>query len=178
VTREELDQCFATLVAAWPHFDPNPQTFELAERLLMPLPFAVVGAAIAEFALTGREFAPPIGLLARRSHELAAEARGDHLPDADEALTEVYEQLARVGIYRTPTWSHPAIAATIAAFGGWEQVCLNDNPEAFRAHFMRLYDMSRQRAVMPSLLASAPPSELVAGPVTLPDLRADRALDQ
>lgn len=153
MSRDELRQCFAMIVAAWPHFKPLPETFKLGERLLAPMDGRAVAAAIEQFSLEGREFAPPLGLVARRAHELCAEANGTKVPDAHQAMTEVYDRISRVGFYGTPMWSHPAIGATIEALGGWEATCTDDNPEAYRAHFIRLYETMKGRVEREALEA-------------------------
>ena len=172
MTGDELDRCMEVLMSAWPHSRVLPTTLDLAEQLIAPLPFDAVMGALAQFSLEGREFAPPLGLLARRSVELIAETNGYHLPDAEEALREVYAAIAHFGIYRTPEWSHEAIASVIQALGGWEAVCNDDNPEAFRAHFMRLYGTARARTERDAVLA--PVMAQLAGGL---NLRADRELN-
>src|SRR4051812_42139548 len=99
VTHNELRNCFAMIVAAWPHFKPFPETFSLGERLLAPMDARAVAAAIEQFSLEGREFAPPLGLVAKRAHELTAQVHGEHVPDVHEALSEVYDRISRVGFY-------------------------------------------------------------------------------
>lgn len=153
MTRTELDQCYDAMVALWPHFKPLPATFALGDRLLGPMDARAVAAAIEQFAFEGREFAPPLGLVARRAHELATQVHGRSVPDAHQALGEVTEWIRKVGIYGTPEWSHPAIGGTVEALGGWEATCLDDNPEAYRAHFLRLYEVMRARVERESLIA-------------------------
>lgn len=169
MTRTELDQCYDAMVALWPHFKPVPGTFAMADRLLAPLDARAVAASIEQFSLEGREFAPPLGLVARRAHELTARARGESVPDAQQALGEVQDRIRRVGVYGTPEWSHPAVEATVDAMGGWLAVCRSDNPEAFRAHFLRLYDVMRARVERESLVSPSL-NELMAGAIkSLPD---------
>lgn len=153
MTLDELHMCFAMVSAAWPHSKPMPETFALGQRLLSPLDVRAVTAAIEQFSLEGREFAPPLGLVAKRAHELAAKAAGEGIPDPQEALAEVYQRIQRGGFYSTPEWSHPAIGATVEAMGGWEATCLDENPEAFRAHFLRLYGTVQARTERESLIA-------------------------
>lgn len=149
----ELDQCYDAMVALWPHYKPVPATFALGERLLGPMDAQAVAAAIEQFSLEGREFAPPLGLVARRAHELLAGVNGTAVPDGHQAIAEVYEWIRKVGVYGTPEWSHPAIPATIEALGGWEATCGDDNPEAWRAHFLRLYEIVRARTEREALVA-------------------------
>lgn len=172
MTPIELERCIAALLAAWPHSRQTPETFELGEALLGPLPAGAVLGAIATLALEGREFAPPLGLVARRAAELVEEATNGRPPDVEEALREVYEQISRCGYYRTPEWSSPAIGGVIEALGGWEAVCTDDNPEAFRAHFLRLYGTVQARVQRESLVTPA-----VRQLVGTLDFRADRELD-
>lgn len=153
MNRAELDQCYDAMVALWPHFKPRPTTFALGDRLLGPLDARAVAAAIEQFSLEGREFAPPLGLVARRAHELVTQVRGESVPDAHQALSEVTEWIRKVGVYGTPEWSHPAIGGTVEALGGWEATCLDDNPEAYRAHFLRLYEVMRARVEREALIA-------------------------
>lgn len=169
MTTEEMHLCFAMVTAAWPHYKPIPETFSLGQRLLGPLDARAVAAAIEQFSLEGREFAPPLGLVARRAHELVAHVRGESVPDAHQALGEVQDRIRRVGSYGTPEWSHPAVGATVDAMGGWRSACRDDNPEAFRAHFLRLYDVMRARVERESLMSPSL-NELLAGAVkALPD---------
>lgn len=171
MTEDELDRCMETYMAAWPHTKVLPETLDLAETLIQPLPFEAVMGALAQFSLEGREFAPPLGLLARRAVELVGEANGYHAPDPEEALREVYRTISAVGIYRTPEWSDSAIASAIDALGGWKAVCNEDNPEAFRAHFLKLYGTARTRVDREALLG--PSVRELAGGL---NLRADREL--
>jgi len=153
VTVDQLTECFAAIAVLWPHFDAPPATFALGQRLLGPMDARAVAAAIEQLALEGREFAPPLGLVARRAHELVREVHGERVPDAAQALHEVYDRIARVGFYGIPTWSHPAIGAAVEAMGGWPSTCRDDNPEAYRAHFLRVYDTVRGRLERESLVA-------------------------
>jgi hypothetical protein len=86
-----------------------------------------------------------------------------HLPPPGEkALGELMAKIRSVGTggpnwthpetttsVGTPIWSHPAIGMTCDAMGGWAEVCASTNPEAFRAHFLRIYEgmFRRERAL-------------------------------
>ncbi len=170
MTVTELDFCYQMVLAAWPHTRPTPATFALAERLLLPLDARTVAAAIEQFSLDGREFAPTMGQVARRAHEVAMQVAGVTVPDGQQALSEVHDRISRVGRYGDPTWSHPAVAAAVGAMGGWEATCGSNNPEAYRAHFLRVYDTLRGRLERESLVAPSMRELLdAAGPRRLGD---------
>lgn len=164
---EQLDFVYQMVLAAWPASKATPATFVLAERLLLPLDAVAVAAAIEQLSLEGREFAPTMGQVARRAHEVLAEVNGTTVPDGQQALAEVYDQIARVGRYGDPTWSHPAIGATVGAMGGWAATCGDDNREAFRAHFLRMYETMRGRLEREALVAPSMRELLDAGPKRL-----------
>lgn len=66
--------------------------------------------------------------------------------DPDQAWAEVLRNIRSVGYYGSPTWSHKAVAETVQAMG-WQDLCVSENIEADRAHFMRFYQtaVTRQR---------------------------------
>lgn len=166
MTEREYTLVIARISALWLNSAWTADTAEAAESLLLDLDAGLVLAAVDALAAEGREFAPPPGVVRLRATTLAHPA----LPDLDQALEEVRAAVAHFGIYRTPEFSHPAIEAAVNAIG-WDEVCNSTNPEAFRAHFLRLYGTVGERAKRE---AASPESvrELVAGL----DLRADRVL--
>lgn len=95
--------------------------------------------ALESFSVECREFPPTPGQLRQRTLALTR-APDQAVPSPEAALAEVWDQVRGVGYYGTPEWSHPALAKAVAAVGGWQAVCNSENPEAFRAHFLRLYE--------------------------------------
>lgn len=57
-------------------------------------------------------------------------------PTGTEAWGEVCKAIGRVGMYRTPTWSSPAIEISVEAIGGWQSICTSNNTAADRARFI------------------------------------------
>lgn len=117
----------------------------------------IVHAAV--LAMPG-EFAPNVSQVRAAALRLSS---NNPAPDPDEMLAEVWATIAKVGYVGTPTWSHPAVEAAIAAVGGWLEVCKSDNPEAMRAHLRQAYATAAQRTTN-----STPPlvSQLVSSPPT------------
>lgn len=146
MTRTELARVVAEVNALWPQARWEADTIRAAEALLLDLNPGVALRAVHDLASEAREFAPPPGVIRRRTVELSDAPIGIHPPSEDEAMAEVYEQIRRTGVYRVPTWSHPAIGAVVQALGGWEFVCLTENQDALRAHFFRLYTLRAGRA--------------------------------
>lgn len=140
MTGDDVVKLLWTVKATWPTFQVLEGDLLAAQvqawgGLLGEFDYPTAAAAVAVLAAHGREFAPAPGQL--RQALLAA--AGALAPDVDGALSEVHQQIRRVGYLGSPEWSHPAIAATVQALGGWAEVCASTNPEAFRAHFRQLY---------------------------------------
>ena len=70
--------------------------------------------------------------------------RNPKLPTAAEAWEEVSRLVNTVGPYRAPVYSCDTVKRAAQAIG-WRQLCEGDNPEADRAHFMRIYDSMRSK---------------------------------
>lgn len=144
MTRDEYASICGLIGGLWPSNKWGMETIVAGERLLLDLPVDAALAAVEQLAADGERYAPNPGQVRKAAVELAARASGD-CHEADEALAEVFAAVARIGYYRRPEWSHPAIASTVEALGGWQAVCLDENPEAFRAHFLRLYGVAATR---------------------------------
>lgn len=144
MTKTEYAKTVALITGLWPNNRWEVATIRAGERILLDLRAEEVLAAVEQLAADGERYAPNPGQVRKAAVELAARASGD-CHEADEALAEVFAAVARIGYYRRPEWSHPAIASTVEALGGWQAVCLDENPEAFRAHFLRLYGVAATR---------------------------------
>lgn len=137
------------------------------ESLLLDLDPAVVLGAVRALAAEGERFAPNPGQVRRKAVELGSPP----VPTADQALAELNTLMSRVGHMGRPEFSHPAIADTVLAMGGWYQLCVSEAGVADRAHFLKLYGTVEARHTQAALL---PPS--VAALLSGIDLSAQRAL--
>lgn len=130
----------------WPHYDlpTTPERLQLRVDVwlehLSDLPFDPVRATLASCA--GEQFPPTVGALRARALELTGARLA---PEPDQAVAEIFSAVARVGYHTPPEWSHPAIGEAVEAFGGWLEVCCSSNPEALRAHLLRLYTGAASR---------------------------------
>ena len=156
MTDDEVGLVIARMAAEWPtrFRAPKGAAVVWAEEL-EDLDYRQVVAAIKLHAAQPDSWPPsPTALRA----QLLATIDPDLPPPADAALAEVQAKIRSVGsggpnwtlTDRTtpegsPYWSHPAVGAAVDAMGGWLEVCGHDNPEAFRAHFLRIYDAATRR---------------------------------
>lgn len=138
--QSEAAKLVAVLVASYPRQPMPPGTTEAYENMLADLPFAETGAAVERWIKTQKYF-PTIAEI----RGAVADAETGRMAPA-EAWVEVMEAVRRVGSYRTPKWSHPAIADAIRAMGGWQDFCASDDPQTvLRSQFLKLFDQLQAR---------------------------------
>lgn len=166
MTKTEYAEVAAELAALWPGSKWEVATMRAGEALLLDLDARSALAAVRTLAAQGERFAPNPGQVRKAAIEF-----GSPVPSADEALSEVYRTISRVGHLGKPQWSHPAIGDAVAALGGWRALCASEEPMADRAHFLRIYGTVERRHTTAALL---PPS--VAALLAGVDLSAARAI--
>ncbi len=149
MTKTEYARIAVELNSLWPSSKWDVGTMRAGEKQLLDLDPGQVMAAVETLAAEGERFAPGPGQVRKRALEMV----GEQVPSADEALSEVYRQIASSGYLRVPEWTHPAIGDTVAAMGGWTALCASEDAMADRAHFLRLYGTVTRRhettALMP-----------------------------
>lgn len=126
MTREQTSHVLGIVRMLWPHSNlgHNPaEVLALWHSLLIDHQAGDVEHAVRELAATGREHAPPVGLIVRTVAERAADC-----PDWDEARAEIlqalrtYRPVGEGDPYAGPPagyWSHPILAAFMA--NGWNE---------------------------------------------------------
>jgi len=120
--------------------DPEPIAKSWA-MMMRDIPVEILKAAIVKVCRES-EFFPSVAMLVAAAHEL--DPRNPKLPTAAEAWAEVTQQVCDAGIYRAPTFSCDTVQKAVRAIG-WRQLCVSENPEADRAHFMRIYESMRSK---------------------------------
>jgi hypothetical protein len=138
MTTLEAMEIVAMLTAAYPSWKPTEASLRLYAKLLEPLDADFSKPAVMELLYSPREFAPPIGVLADAIAVRNLKQAGQYL-SPEEAWAEVMDRIRDVGVYLTPTFSSPALTRAVQALG-WRGICTNENVEANRAHFMRIFD--------------------------------------
>ena len=88
------------------------------------------------------DFFPSVARIVEAAHQL--DPRIEKPPTAAEAWEEVVKLIIQFGPYRVPIYSCDLVRRAVRSIG-WIQLCLGDNPEADRAHFLRLYESMRSK---------------------------------
>jgi hypothetical protein len=127
--------------AAW-----TIETQEVFARLIEDLDYEPTMAAALTWLKT-QPMRPAISdLRAAVRAELEAVGAIPADPDPDQAWGIVTRAFSSVGRYRPFPFDNPLVKRVVDRIG-WETLCNSDNPEADRAHFLRMYaaELDRDR---------------------------------
>lgn len=132
MTVSEAARLIAVAAAAFPrHGYENLEQLAHTWALIMPdIGYEQGQAALIKVLRKCKFFPTPSEVLAA-----AATLSSNDIPSVEAAWLEVSRQL---DIYRTPTWSHPAIAEAVRVLG-FRNLCASENPAASHAQFERRY---------------------------------------
>ena len=120
----------APIVAAW-------------SLMLADLDPVVAKAAVIKVCRES-DFFPSVARIVAAARELDPGA--EKLPTAAEAWEEAMRLVRDFGPYRCPVYSCEAVRRAVRAIG-WRQLCMSENIEADRAHFLKLYESMSSRQV-------------------------------
>ena len=143
MNRQEVCALVALASSSYPVMqtrDPRP-IVEAWALMLSDLDAVVAKAAIIKVCRDSKFF-PSVAQIVAAANEL--DPRNERLPTAAEAWEEVERLIQSLGPYRAPKYSCDTVKRAVRAIG-WLQLCLGENPEADRAHFLRLYESMRSR---------------------------------
>lgn len=118
------------------------ETMALYIKFLLDIPFEA-GKAAALNLIAENKFFPSIS---EARQAAIAVLPNNQIPTAAEAWSEVTKQIEEASLYKKPSFSHPSIVQATKAIG-WYNLCTSENPAADRAHFMRIYETYRERAM-------------------------------
>lgn len=166
MTPSEATRLAGMLKAAHPRQDIDEATLAIYAAFLADLDRDAGERAVRE-AIATIKFFPSIAEIRDLAMRGAIDAPPEHA-----AWNEVMRAVRLDGRYRTPKWSHRAIAAAINAIG-WVSLCDSENLEADRAHFLRLYrdateSAVREANVRPMLAAAAERTQLARAGGVIP----------
>lgn len=161
MTQQETIKLFALIAAAYPRdkafISASAPMVELWTRLLADIPLSEAEAAIASHVNTS-PFPPSIAEI----REWAAGGPGDGA--AAEAWGKLMQAVRKYG------WCNQAEAkeylgpeiweAMLRTFPSWLAFCMNENVEAGRAHFLRMWESVAKRERISRML---PGGQNVAG---------------
>jgi hypothetical protein len=154
MTEDQANHVVGTLQSAFPARPMAESTTDVYVMGLMPFDYHAAMDAVGRLAATRTD--PFIPTLA----EVLLEVVG--APSADAAWIEVVEQCRKTGSYRSPTFSHPLIDATVHRFG-WAQLCRSELNDWKRQEFADAYVVYRERAVRTGMMPVVKPHELAEG---------------
>ena len=144
---EQAKKLVLMLVAYYETWKPTEETLTLYQNLLLPFEPRITEAVVMKLMRTSdNAFVPKVGVIAREIAKATLEAKNQATPSAEEAWTLVCERMRGRGYYQGLGYVSPAIQRAVNAIG-WPALCASENIAADRAHFMRVYEAFRERAI-------------------------------
>jgi hypothetical protein len=154
MTKEQSQEIVLMLTANWPNFKASHETVALYEKIIAALPVADTQAVVMEIISTSEaEFMPKPAFIARKVAERQLAAKGHSVMSGEEAWKLVQDAIRQIGYYGYPSGLNALVRAAVDALD-WKEICTNENIEATRAHFFRIYDSTQQRLVQSQLAAT------------------------
>ena len=147
MTDEQAASVIAGLTAAYQKDDMAAETIAVYIQFLSDIPYEA-GMAAALRLIAENKFFPRVSEL--RQAALSA-IPGNMIPEGADAWQEVIKQLTDCGYFQSPKFSHPAIGKAVKTIG-WNNIRSSENPDITRAHFMKIYETYKGRAVSEVLM--------------------------
>jgi hypothetical protein len=141
MTRQETIALVALASSSYPSMqarDPKP-IVEAWSLMLADIDPLLAKAAIIKVCRES-QFFPGVAQIVAAAAQL--DPQNEPLPTAAEAWEEVMRLIRDCGPHRRPVYSCDTVKRAARAIG-WLQLCMGENPEADRAHFLRLYESMR-----------------------------------
>ena len=147
MTEVEVGMLLSVLSTAYPPMKVTPEVVAGWHFLLKKDPPGPVMAAL-ERLLRDRvsTFPPAVG-------EILHEAYSADVPTAEHVYEEIHNAIQSVGYIRVPNLS-PLSNAVVNTIG-WQTLCASENPEANRAHILRIAETFRKRVISGGIAAIA-----------------------
>jgi hypothetical protein len=145
MTDSQFDEFMALYRAYWPDASLlGPAVLRVWRQKLDQVDERSLVAALETLFHDGSHFAPALGELVRRAHDLA-----DDTPDWDVAWAEIRAAAAEHGHsvdWRTIPWSHPLVGEAVGLIGWWDICDSEAGDTTFAAQARRAFDSARLRA--------------------------------
>ncbi len=142
-TLEEVNKIMGVMAAAYPNFGTTPATIKIYAQLLSDIPMDILEKA-ARQAMATSEFFPTIAKI--RDNAMNIQIAALNIPTAGEAWNEVCKAIRREGHGSKPKFSHPLIQKAVDGMGGFDFLCLSEQPEWDRTWFTKGYNQLYERA--------------------------------
>ena len=128
------------LLVTWPTEGMPAERLKAYELVLGDLEPELLEAAVVQCLATCRFFPRPAEI-----RDAAFDLRKTK-PSCYDSWAEVTEQIRHKGLYGRPEFSDPAIEDAVRQVGGWQMLCLSENPVADRARFVEAYEQADRRS--------------------------------
>ena len=143
MNRKDVMALVALASSAYPAMqDRDPRPIVAAWSLMLGDIDPVIGKAAVIKVCRESRFFPSVAQVAAAAEEL--DPGQEKLPTAAEAWEEVSRLMRNAGGGQTPTYSCDLVKRAVRSIG-FGQLCMSENPETDRAHFLRIYDSMRSR---------------------------------
>lgn len=144
VTPQEFDVIRASIKSAYPTFNimPDQYSTRMWYKLLGDLDYKLCETALMELFST-HTYPPQIAEI----RDKCAEYTTPHLKDQGEAWGEVLKAVSQYGYYRQEEALEnmtPIVREAVKRLG-FREICLDENQDAVRAHFFKIYSALAER---------------------------------
>lgn len=157
MTKGEVAKLLVVLAASYPKFEVDDLKVQVWHEMLGDLSYDVANIAIKKIIMLNT-FPPAIAEVRKAAIEISS-PRG---LTAAEAWGEVVKAVRNYGYYREKEAmaSMPPITAQVVRYMGWREICLSEEPEILRAHFLKMYDQVAAREQEKQLLSPTMQAEI------------------
>ena len=134
----------------WPEEGKEEDTVLLWEMMLSDIPLETAKSAI-QIHISRSVYPPTVADI----RDAAARITGPQIMDAIEAWAQVTKAVRLYGYYRQQeaiASMSEEVAHMVKNFG-WQEICMNDNPDTLRAQFRRAWETQNKRKKEGSLFA-------------------------
>lgn len=135
--KKTIIKIMSPLLCGYPTFKMDESMVQVYTVALSDLTEDQLSAAVMRCLRTCKFF-PAIAEIREAAESLTDHVNGTGAKSPDEAWREVQQQMHDAFVYKPPVFSTPEIEQAALAMG-WEALCTTDNPEASRAHFLKMY---------------------------------------
>lgn len=157
MTKGEVAKLLVVLAASYPKFEVDDVKVQVWYEMLGDLDYDVANIAIKKIIMLNT-FPPAIAEVRKAAIEISS-PRG---LTAAEAWGEVIRAIRDYGYYREKEAmaSMSPITAQVVRYLGWREICLSEEPEILRAHFLKMYDQVAAREQKKQLLSPTMQTEI------------------
>ena len=157
MTKGEVAKLLVVLAASYPKFEVDDLKVQVWYEMLGDLDYDVANIAIKKIIMLNT-FPPAIAEVRKAAIEISSPMG----LTAAEAWGEVIRAIRDYGYYREKEAmaSMSPITAQVVRYLGWREICLSEEPEILRAHFLKMYAQVAAREQIKQLLSPTMQTEI------------------